>query len=99
MYIINGIAYAGGPKEDLKIIFLKILDNLYMLITFSTGEKRIFDATFLLKNPVYKPLSNREIFNTAKIEHGVLTWLNGDIDISPDTVYKKSFAYDETLIA
>ena len=34
-----------------------------------------------------------------KIEHGVLTWLNGDIDISPDTVYKKSFAYDETLIA
>lgn len=99
MYIVNGIAYAGEPKEDLKITSLKILDDLYMLITFSTGEKRVFDVTPLLEYPVYQPLANREIFNTAKIEHDILTWQNGDIDISPETVYQKSFAYDETLIA
>lgn len=99
MFIVNGIAYANAPKEDLKIITIRIIDNLYMLVTFNTGEKRIFDVTELLQYPVFKPLVDRAIFDTAKVSHGMITWLDGDIDISPETVYKKSLPYNDEKTA
>lgn len=99
MYIVNDIAYAGEPKKDLKIVAIKIIDDLYMLVKFSTGERRIFDLTPFLNYPAFKPLADRKIFDTAKIDHGVLTWLDGDIDISPEAVYKQSLAYNEELSA
>ena len=93
MYIINGIAYAGELRKDIEIKKVSALDDMMLLITFSTGEKRLFDATVLLQYPAFKPLEHEEIFMSAKVEHGVLVWLDGDIDIAPETVYKNSFAY------
>ena len=98
MFIINGIAYAGEPAEDLKITSVQILDDLYMIVVFSGGEKRVFDASVLLEYPVYKALSDRAVFDTAKVVNGILTWQNGDIDIAPETVYAKSFPYEESSI-
>ena len=95
MYIINGIAYAGQTDNEIKVENYKILDDLMMLVTFNTGEKRIFDATVLLEYPAFKPLEDNEIFRSAKVDHGVLTWLDGNIDIAPETLYEKCFAYQE----
>jgi len=97
MYIIDGIAYAGELRSDIEVKKVSVLEDMMMLITFSTGEKRLFDATILLQYPAFKLLENEKIFMSAKVEHGVLVWLNGDIDIAPETLYKNSFAYQEAI--
>ena len=35
-----------------------------------------------------------EVFNNPTLFHGVITWNNGEIDISPELVYRDSYAYD-----
>ena len=93
MYILDGIAYASEPHEDITITDFRIIDDLYMIVTFSTGEERIFDVSCLLRYPAFKPLSDRSIFDTARLEHGVLTWQDGAIDIAPEAVYQESYPY------
>lgn len=45
MYIVNGIAYAGELEENIEVADIKILDDYMMIVLFSTGEYRLFDAT------------------------------------------------------
>lgn len=95
MYILNDIAYAGYNNEILKIKNIKVIAELCILVTFSSGEKRIFDVSKLLEYPVYKKLENYEIFKGAYLENGVIVWNNREIDVSPETVYANSFEYEE----
>ena len=97
MYIINGIAYAGEPVNGIEIAKVDALDDMILLLTFNTGEKRLYDASGLLEYPAFKPLENERTFKSAKIEYGTVVWLDGDIDIAPETLYKTSFAYQEAL--
>lgn len=97
MFIINGIAYAGEPTKDISILQVKPLDDMMMLITFSTGEKRLYDASQLLVMPAFKPLANPAIFKTPTLDHGIITWADGDIDIAPETVYQNSYKYEEAV--
>lgn len=97
MFIMDDIAYAGKYNEDIKICQIKIISELCMLVTFSNGEKRIFDAKDLLKYPIYKKLEDYDIFKNAYVENGIIVWDNGRIDISPETVYNSSFEYEEKI--
>jgi len=97
MYIINGIAYAGELINGIEIIKVTALDDMILLLTFNTGEKRLYDATELLKYPAFKPLENDEAFKSAKVEYGTVVWLDGNIDIAPETLYENSFAYQEVV--
>ena len=45
MYIKDDICYAGELQENIKVTEAKPLRGGMMLITFSTGEKRLFDTT------------------------------------------------------
>lgn len=96
MYEINGICYAGKCEENIKITAAKVLRGGMMLVTFSTGEKRLFDTT-TLKGSAFAPLKDEAILKDFSLFHGVLTWQNGEIDIAPETVYAESFAYDEAI--
>lgn len=98
MYIVNGIAYAGGQTKDIRVKAVKPLDDLIMIVTFSTGEQRLFDATCMMEYPAFRILEDDEVFKTAKVEYGVVVWNDGDIDLAPETMYEKSYAY-ETIIA
>ena len=97
MYIIGDIAYAGNTEKVLKVVEIKVFAELCMLVTFSNGEKRIFDASSLLDYPIYRKLQDYEIFKNAYIENGIIVWNDGEIDISPETVYEKSFEYEQEL--
>ena len=97
MYIINDICYAGRLEEGIKITEAKPLRGRMMLVTFSTGEKRLFDTT-LLEGSAFDPLADDEIFNHPVLFHGVITWLDGAIDIAPETVYRDSYAYDSEAV-
>ncbi len=93
MYVINDVCFAGELTEGIKVADAKPLRGGMMLVTFSTGEKRLFDTT-KLKGAAFEPLREEEIFRHPVLFHGVITWKNGDIDIAPETVYRDSYAYN-----
>ena len=92
MFEENGILYADSSKELLKIQDAKVIGSKVLLLTFSSGEKRAFDAT-VLKGNVFAPLNDPAIFNNFKIVHGVITWMNEDIDCAPKYMYEHSHTY------
>ena len=97
MYVLNDICYAGEFREDIKVVEAKPLRGGMMLVTFSTGEKRLFDTT-LLKGSAFAPLSDERVFVHPVVFHGVITWNNGEIDIAPEAVYQTSYAYEGIAI-
>ena len=97
MYIKDDICYAGQPEEGMKVTAAKPLRGRMMLVTFSTGEQRLFDTT-KLTGSAFDPLNDEKIFNSPIIFHGVITWNNGEIDIAPETVYQESYAYEKDVI-
>lgn len=95
MYITNGIAYAGEPVGGIEVSHARYVGERVLLVTFSTGETRLFDASCLLSMPVFEPLENESVLEDFRIEHGILTWCDGDIDIAPEALYERSFQYQE----
>ena len=95
MYIENGIAHAGIPSKEIRIRSVKALDDMMMILTFTSGEKRLYDATQLLQYPAFQPLRDESVFKTAAVEYGTVVWNDGEIDIAPETMYANSFVYDE----
>ena len=95
MFIVNGIAYANEKTDNIEITSVKPLDDMMMIVTFSSGEKRLFDASALLKYPAFAPLNDEAVFKNACIEYGVVVWNDGDIDIAPESMYAQSYPYEE----
>ena len=97
MYILNDICYAGEMQDGIKVTEVKPLRGGMMLVTFSTGEKRLFDTT-MLQGSAFAPLADETIVSNPVLFHGVITWKNGEIDIAPETVYRDSYAYESIAI-
>lgn len=93
MFVIDGVAYAGEPAEDLKVASVSVVNDWCMVVTFSTGEQRLFDATELFGIPVFGALKDLSVFNRYEIDHGVLSWDCGVIDIAPEALYERSYEY------
>jgi len=66
------------PMEDYKLA-----------LTFTNGEKRIFDVKPLLSIRAFTSLRNRKVFEAVKVAYGSVLWPN-DIDYCPDTLYMES---------
>ena len=60
-----------------------------LLLSFTNGEERVFDAKALLPFKVFKPLENKQFFDLVQVAHGTVQWPN-DIDYCPDTLYAQS---------
>ncbi len=93
MYIENGICHAENPVDRIRVTDVRILEKMMMLVTFSTEEKRLFDAS-RLTGSAFTPLGDEKIFSSPEIRHGVISWKNGEIDIAPETVYEESIPFD-----
>ncbi|MDO4463579.1 MAG: DUF2442 domain-containing protein [Acetatifactor sp.] len=92
MYIIDDVCYAGEAVSDIKVKEATVLRGSMLLITFSTGEQRLFDAT-LLTGSAFEPLKDEKTLADFTIFHGVMTWMNGEVDIAPETMYADSYPY------
>lgn len=90
---MDGICYAGSFQENIKVTEAKPLVGRMLLLTFSTGEKRLFD-TNSLKGSAFSVLDDDKIFRNPSIFHGVVTWDNGNVDVAPETLYHDSIAYE-----
>ena len=55
-----------------------------LILTFASGEKKLFDARPLLAKAIYKPLNNLSFFLTAKADCGSVAW-SDEIDINKRT--------------
>lgn len=97
MFTLNGIVYASEKSNGISIVSAKPLDDMMMILTFSTGEKRLFDAT-VLQGPAFAPLSDEKIFRNCRVVDGVVTWTDEDIDCAPEYMYEHSYAYDDTAL-
>lgn len=97
MYVINGIAYAGEQSPMLKVCGVRPLDDHKLWIRFNNGEAKIFDFKPLLSSPAFAPLSDINVFKGVYIDYGVTVWNDGDIDISPETLYQNSIPLNEEI--
>ncbi len=93
MYILNGIAYAGEMRQDLAVSAVNVLADGILIVTFSTGEERLFDTTKLLRYPAFASIQDTTVQSSAKIENGILTWDEGRLDYATEALYKESIPY------
>lgn len=95
MYIIDGIAYAGKTAPALKISGVRPLENYQLWVRFNTGETKIFDFRYLLAEPAFAALADKNVFNSVYIDYGVTVWNDGAIDIAPEKLYRDGAAASE----
>jgi hypothetical protein len=93
MYVIDGIAYAGELEPLLKVVGVRPLDDYRLWLRFSNHEVRIYDIKPLFEYPLFSKLKDLEVFQGVYLDYGVPTWFNGEIDISPETLFAESVAF------
>ena len=64
-------------------------------VTFSNGEKGIYDCKPLLDFGVFGELRDKGYFQSVKAENGTVVWPH-EQDICPDTVYLDSEKTNKT---
>ena len=62
-------------------------EDYTLLITFSGGVRKVYDARPLLVKPIYAALNNLAFFMAATAECGTVIW-NDDVDIAPEHLYE-----------
>lgn len=89
MHIKNGIAYADDLSQKICVVEVVSIEGYTLFLRFNTEEVKSFNFEPMLQFPAFVPLRDHSVFTTVYLEYGVPTWCNGEIDISPDTLYKK----------
>lgn len=80
------------PKWIVKNV---IAQNDYtLLLTFITGEQKIFDMKPFLDYPIFRPLKNKGLFLQAHIEGPSVAWTE-QIDMDPEELYEDSVPFQQ----
>ncbi|HBG05781.1 MAG: hypothetical protein A2075_19155 [Geobacteraceae bacterium GWC2_58_44] len=69
-------------------------DDYHLLVSFNTGETKLFDARPYLDKGVFTQLKNQELFKQAYVAYDTVCW-PGNLDIAPETLYDRSTALGE----
>ena len=73
----------------IEVTAVQAVPDFRLVLTFSTGERRLFDMRPYLHYPVFRRLENQAFFDLARVDYGTVTW-PGEIDIAPETLYERS---------
>lgn len=98
MYYHNGFVCGGRPEGQIRIKDVKVLPDKILILTFNNDEQRLFDAT-ILNGKAYDLLNEDSVFQKLSIDHGVVTWDNGNIDCAPEYMYEHSYEYESEVTA
>ena len=71
---------------------VQYLHDYELLITFSNGEKKVYDGQEDITQGVFTQLRNKALFARARIERGTVVW-NDELDIAPEALYAGSVIY------
>jgi len=83
------IKRAENFRKSLKVVGALPMRNYCLWIKFNTEEYKIFDFKPFLNEPAFIPLKDLSVFKNIRLNDGVPTWCDGEIDISPDILYKQ----------
>jgi hypothetical protein len=78
----------------MKIVKVKYLDTYRLQVLFDDGKTVVADfRSFLLKsgNPMTTQFRSVSLFKKVKVWNGHLTWMDGEMDISAESVYSGKF--------
>jgi hypothetical protein len=89
MHLKDGIAYADNLVAPIFVKSVRALDNYRLWIRFSTGEVKVFDFNPILDSPAFAPLKEKSVFENVYLDYGCPVWKDGEIDISPEWIYKE----------
>jgi len=64
-------------------------DDHRLALTFSNGERGVYDCRPLLDVGVFQELKDLEYFKQARLLHGTVVWPN-EQDLCPDVLYRES---------
>jgi hypothetical protein len=64
-------------------------DDYMLLLTFENGEQRRLDMKPYLHRGVFRELTNKAMFNTARVSYDTVAWKN-KIDLAPEILYEQS---------
>jgi len=73
---------------------VQYLHDYELLITFSNGEKRVYDGEDDITQGIFTQLRNKALFARARIELGTVVW-NDELDIAPEALYAESVVCTE----
>ena len=80
-----------GKPLGPRVVRVKPCEDYKLVLTFTNGEHRVFDARSLLDIPVFSPLKSKSFFDSVYVAYGTVQWPQ-DIDYCPDTLYMNSTA-------
>ena len=83
----------GAEPLGPRVRSVGVMPGHMLALTFTNGERRVYDATPLLEWPAYRSLKNDALFSSARVEYGSVCW-PGDIDCCPDRLYRDSKPID-----
>lgn len=84
MYELNGIVYAGNPTPMKKVIYAEYRGKQIIRIALNTGEIVDVDFSHGFEGSAFNPLKEESILRNFEIQHGVLTWCDGNVDVAPE---------------
>ena len=89
MIVKDGICYPDNPAAEplLSVAGCSVVGNSTLRVRFNSGDVRIVDISPLFEFPALKPLGNPEILRAFSIDHGILNWLDGELDIAPEWLF------------
>ena len=96
MFEKDGYICGGTPDnpilEVIHAVEVKPMDEYRLWLKFTDGQEKIFDFKPHLNGPVFRPLRNKDIFDSVSLKYGTTIWQDGEIDIAPETLYYDSIA-------
>ena len=72
-----------------RVLDVAPLADYKVIITFDTGEKRIFDVMPYIGGDWFGKLMNVDVFNTVRVAGNTIEWAEGQ-DIAPHELYDYS---------
>ena len=84
MIVRDGICYPDSFAPVLSVTGCSVLDSTHLRVRFNTDAVRIVDISPLFDFAALAPLKDPEVLRAFSIDHGILNWLDGEIDIAPE---------------
>ncbi len=63
------------------------LSDYQLALTFDTGETKVADIKPYLQTEAFRGLQNHVLFNTVENKAYYVEWLDGEVDLSADTLW------------
>jgi hypothetical protein len=87
MRVVGDVVYADDFRAVIDVAEAQALPGHRLWLAFSDGRTGVFDMGPMLDCGVFQRLRDPGVFAAVALDRGVPTWLGGEVDIAPETLY------------